>query len=553
MNNRFENLIYHWFRSMKIPVSKTYLKQQLQSHHDYPSLISITDTLDNFNIPNGAYAIEKEKLNEVPLPFLAHSGIKGGEFELVTNIEKHLQQHPDFIKQWDGIAVIAEKSERLENSENEKQLHKEKSDKRLQLFFASIIIALSLFSLWNHFSLPIAALLLTTIAGVFTGLLIVQEELGISNEFTEQLCAAGKNTDCHAVIHSKAGSSRNSKWMQWLNLGTIGLADAVIIYFSSLFLLLTVSLYNNSTPSFINLFFIISVATLPVTLFSIYYQWRVVKKWCTLCLATVALLWIQFALIFGAETGAELDEASMIYFGDFSTNTILLSAFIFISVTAAWTLLVKPALQKNIELQDKNFSLLRFKNDPKIFNALLRGQRTVDTTAFENDLQLGNPDADLQIMVACNPYCGPCAQTHKILHELLEKNDMGLTVRFTIKTENKEDKGLHAVQYLLQLAQDKLGSYKRKTLHDWYNDMSFEKFSAMHPLKNENDVQEILKQNEEWSNKSEIKFTPTIFINGYQLPGQYRASDLNTMLRNKEQSHDLTGQQHIAENELIPV
>ena len=66
-------------------------------------------------------------------------------------------------------------------------------------------------------------------------------------------------------------------------------------------------------------------------------------------------------------------------------------------------------------------------------------EQEIDTTSFENDLQLGNPDARLQIMVACNPYCGPCAKTHKILHELVEKNDIGLTIRFIVKNKNNSD------------------------------------------------------------------------------------------------------------------
>src|SRR5579885_2504046 len=50
MNQHPEHLVYRWLRLMKIPVSKMFLKQQLLSRPDYPSLVSITNTLDELNI-----------------------------------------------------------------------------------------------------------------------------------------------------------------------------------------------------------------------------------------------------------------------------------------------------------------------------------------------------------------------------------------------------------------------------------------------------------------------------------------------------------------------
>jgi hypothetical protein len=67
MNRKPEHILYRWLRSMKIPVSKMFLKQQLLSHPDYPSLLSITDTLDELNIHCG-----KRWIGKIPIPFLAH-------------------------------------------------------------------------------------------------------------------------------------------------------------------------------------------------------------------------------------------------------------------------------------------------------------------------------------------------------------------------------------------------------------------------------------------------------------------------------------------------
>jgi len=186
MGCQLENLITRWLRSMKVPVSKAFLKRQLLSHPDYPSLASITDMLDELNIENWAFVIEKEKLREIPVPFLAHTKKRGGEFELITDIEKYLKDNPGFEKQWDGIAVLAEKPEHFKNSENEQLLQQEKRNSRMLWFFILFISGLSLFSVWNNFSWLYSVLLIATITGLSVAILIAKHELDIANEFIEQ-------------------------------------------------------------------------------------------------------------------------------------------------------------------------------------------------------------------------------------------------------------------------------------------------------------------------------------------------------------------------------
>ena len=516
MGRQVENLLAHWMHQLKIPLSSQYVKGKLLAHSDYPSLLSITDTLDELGIDNAALVVDKKKLNEIPVPFLAHTAVKGGEFILVTSLKTLFKEHPDFNKQWNGVIVAAEKTKQWNNEENKKQLAREKRKRRLVWLSAASIILLSALSLWNQSIWQYFGLLITSLFGLGVAILIAQHELGISNELTEQLCAAGKNTDCDAVMNSKS-----LKFLNWFNW-----ADAGIIYFSSVFLLLVISFFTGTTQSFEVLLALLAICSLPFTIFSLYYQWRIVKKWCPLCLATVGLLWIQFALFLPVILSLTKDGFDLL-----SINTILITVFLLALTSTVWLQLIKPSLQKNTELTDKNFSLLRFKNNPEVFKVLLQQQRRVDITPFKNDLQLGNPNADIQIIVACSPYCGPCAKTHKILHELVEKNDIGLTIRFAVKTENNDDKKLQAVKYILQLLKGKKASFKRKALYDWYSLMNFEKFTMKYPMPVSVDVDEQLKEQEKWTKESKVSFTPTVFINGFEMSKQYRVEDLKNLVR----------------------
>src|SRR6185503_5135850 len=99
MSLSISTTMYNWLKELKVPVSKTYLNQQLLSHPDYPSLLSITDTLNELNIESTAIQIEKEHLTELPIPFIAHLNGNGGEFVMVENRHPD-KQIPGFFERW---------------------------------------------------------------------------------------------------------------------------------------------------------------------------------------------------------------------------------------------------------------------------------------------------------------------------------------------------------------------------------------------------------------------------------------------------------------------
>lgn len=155
-------------------------------------------------------------------------------------------------------------------------------------------------------------------------------------------------------------------------------------------------------------------------------------------------------------------------------------------------------------------------------------------------MQLGNPEAPVQIMVACNPYCGPCAKAHELLHTLTEKYTglLGLTIRFTLAADNKKDKRTEVVQYVLQHIEEacvnktpeEKSAYSRKVLQHWFTQMNYEKFTARFSNTKTIDVSSILQQHENWSRLSSIRFTPTIFINGRELPEGYTITDIDGLM-----------------------
>jgi uncharacterized membrane protein len=509
MNEKLEKTVFRWLKDSGIKISRRYLDELVKSHPDYPSLACITDTLDELGIENLSMIAGKEIVNELPVPFLAHSKRDGGSFILIRDSARQVTEDQEFLENWDGIVVLLEAPLKWNHVANEQTLKKEKVA-RDKMKFGLVVLAISLtIPFVFYFSLLSMALLLVAVAGFVLSTLIVQEDLGISNGMVAQLCGTGNESGCSAVIHAKVG--KTTGWFSW--------PDAGIVYFSSFVFLLTV------IPGSV-LLALIATAAFPFTIFSIYYQWRIIKRWCRLCLMVVLVLIMQFLLLLPALM--EWDVTTV------SAREMAFVVFIFGAIAFGWLILLKPVLLSNKELKARAYSLTRFKANPDNFDAILKLQKQVDVTPFENDLQLGNAAAAMQIIVACSPYCGPCASAHEILHELVGKKDIGLTVRFFAPGDRKEDKRTIAVEYLMRLLIGKNKAYKRQVMNEWYKIMDLEKFSQHYPINNNKDVDMLMMQHENWFKSSEIEFTPTVFINGYKFPRQYELSDLKRIIRSKE-------------------
>jgi uncharacterized membrane protein len=510
MASNIESSVSQILHTLGIPVATSYLKEKILSHPDYPSLLSISDTLDELGIENASLVVEKNRFRDIPVPFLAHvnSG-KGQDFVLVTDTEKLLKKRPDFMNQWQGIVIVAEKPAKFNVSENQQWLDKERKAQRKILLAVTLVISVTAYALTTQFSWLMAALLVNILAGLFVSILIVEYEAGIDNPITAQLCNAGEDTDCGAVLKSKAAV-----------IAGLTLADAGLVWFIVLYLSTIISFFTATTAHLLALFAPLIILSLLFTFFSLYYQWRIVKKRCVLCLLIIGVIWTQgFLLLPGLEN---------IRFNQMGPVTgIFLTIFAIVAIS--WFLLVKPLFTKTRQIIQSNYTLRRFKNDPVVFRSLLEQQRPINVIPWKHDLQLGDPDAIIQLIIACNPHCGPCARAHTILHELAEKSLIGLVIRFAL-SDNKEDKRHKDAGYLLRLLSGKDSHYKRKVLHDWYVINDSKKFRQKYPLEQDFEVNEQLAMHRNWSQEEKIQHTPAIFINGCELPRQYTAEDLPSIL-----------------------
>jgi protein-disulfide isomerase len=146
---------------------------------------------------------------------------------------------------------------------------------------------------------------------------------------------------------------------------------------------------------------------------------------------------------------------------------------------------------------------------------------------------MGNPLAANTIIKVCNPYCGPCAKAHSVIEKLIEKDDnLKVQIIFTATDDEKDSKS-KSVKHLMALNEKDDKHLIQKALDDWYmaDKKDYDLFAAKYVLNGELEKQgDKLKAMSAWCDEVKIEFTPTFFINGYQLPEMYKIEEVKYFL-----------------------
>jgi len=105
-----------FLRLLKLKVNASTVNETLQNHPDWPSLLCISDSLNKWNIPNGAGKIDVAKINELPTPFIAYTNNSENPLAIVTGVapttvtlfqKKYttlsIIAKDEFLKTWNGM------------------------------------------------------------------------------------------------------------------------------------------------------------------------------------------------------------------------------------------------------------------------------------------------------------------------------------------------------------------------------------------------------------------------------------------------------------------
>ncbi|PWS26503.1 hypothetical protein DHW03_17140 [Pedobacter yonginense] len=502
-----------------VKVNKKTISESLKNHPDYPSLLSISDCLTEFKIVNQGYNISRSDYDPEDLlfPFLAHCKEDNGKLLIVTHINDGIVTFTDehnksaniteeeFLKRWDGIALHAEKTAQS-GEVNFWDNYLKFFLQGLVLPLGSLLVLSTLFFVLGSasFSWPSVVLCLVKFLGLCVSILLLMQSINSNNPLIKNLCGLGGKNDCNAILKSDA--SKITSWLSWSEVG--------FFYFAGSLLQL---IFN---PSSINFLAWLNVFALPYTIYSIGYQLRF-KKWCVLCCVVQFLLVLEFvnALGFGLFTFSfGLSALNFFHFVICFLTPILIWAFL------------KPFFLNAVQLAPIKEQLKKFKYDSNLFNQVLTNQPRY---AIHDDLMpitLGNTNAENIITMVSNPVCGPCSKAHKSIMNLLESSD-DLRLNIIFSTNNDNDERTKVAQHLTAYGNVNSQQETENILRYWYEDsLQYKQLAEKYPLKFNGEIAQALEKQKNWCDIAEMKFTPTILINGYKLPEPYGVDDLKYLV-----------------------
>lgn len=522
-----DEILINLLKHFEIPVDAEIVVNELNTHPDYPSLLAINDVALNFGLNCGAYKISKDDLFEIPCPFVANTTKHSNEFMLITTVTPEtvtvsssngskkisLQK---FTDSFTGVVLAADEVKLSAKPHLINSFFKTFSSAKhllapaLLLFALVTGLALHFYSL-NTIILPHIFLLLFKSAGVIASILLLIQSIDQNNPLIQKLCGGGNSkTNCNAILSSKAATV--FKGLSWSEVG--------FFYFTGTWLAL---LFSGGSTSILQVLVLLNLVSLPYTFYSVYYQAKVAKQWCVLCCTVQGLLWLEFSALFSFSPSlfSGISIAS-------SSYQSLLILFICLSLPITLWLLLKPLLLKSQQVRPLKSQLRKLKYNKEFFESLLQAQPKYALPNEDWSIVLGNFEAENVITMVSNPYCPPCAKTHQLLDEWLNRrNDLQVRLVFS-----DADIKMPVTCHLMALNTRYNKSIVKEALHDWYEQKqkNYQEWSRIYPVQLDEKEYYKLDKQKTWCEMAEIKATPTFLLNGYRLPENYQLKDIKYLL-----------------------
>ena len=553
-NNTFVALL----NLLEVKHTKSFSDRYFNEHPHKNNLYGLSKMLSDYGIQNAATQIEdmENDLFDIKCPFVAHFGgdfvvvekvsptqalpqregeteeageevEETGKVHFIRNGKKISIPVSQFIQSWSGIVLLAETSHN--SSEPDYREHRKKdwlniAQKSILALAGILLLGIAYISSISPFS-PISPtspaypfswgfslLLFINLIGIYICYLLVLKQLHIQSRYADKICTLFSQSDCNNVLESDAAKL----------FGVFGLSEIGLGYFSANTVILLF------LPHLLPYIVLINILSLPFTVWSVWYQKVKARQWCPLCLIVQVLLWIIFII-------------NLIYFiplwrgqgEDVSTLIVQLITVGCLYVIPVFTLnLLLPKLSEGNQVSQLRQEINSLKSNDELFKTLLTQQPYYDVSKSDSQILFGNPDAQLVITIFTNPFCNPCAKMHARVESLLKETKGNIRIQYIFSSFNENLE--YANQYMIAAflnppPLEGQGEATWQLYTDWFAGGKSQKeyfFKDLHLDMTNPAIETEFQKHESWKGKTQLRATPTIIVNGYKLPDNYKIEDL---------------------------
>jgi len=512
-------------RDLNLRLSASALKQ-IEQHPAYPSLSSISDTLTDWQIENLAINSSIEQLKEIPYPAIAHLSKNDGHFVVLQKLDGELLNYIDpeiglvkeslqnFEKKWTGVVLLVQANKKS-GEENYQQKRRQEIFHKVSLVTVGVLAILLALLPLSIIPLYLLSIYVLKIIGSVLCYFLLQKQFGGGNATINAFCKMGGKSDCDSVINSPAST-----------IFGVHLSEIGFWYFIGGLLSIVIGALANES-SLLGSLSVLSAVVLPFSLFAVYYQGWVIKKWCPLCLAVMGVFWLEVIthFIIGNPLAMTWKSLSIAFVG-FSLPLIFWSS-------------VRQQFLDSLKLPKVERNLNRFLKSERVFQKLLEDQPEIEIGNFSNELQAGVGEAPITITIVSNPVCEPCAYAHSVVEGLLEQFEGKIKVvfRFAINPSDTKSVSYEMLSHLMDLLLTTSSEKPIEALSNWYvkngksNVKKWKKEYSSLANHNQDAITKLINEHSKWYAMAGIKSTPTVLINGKVLPEEFSVADLKYQVR----------------------
>lgn len=467
-----------------------------ESHPNYPSLLSISDSLSFLNIENISANVPFQHFDELPDRFLTKLNHiddfilltkYNNQYKIENNNSEVTITTLDLIKQnWNGLVFIIRENE--------------KASKNLAFNFQYkwllyILMILCLFFFKQNFDYQDMFYLSNTLIGLYISYDILKTYFKKAS-YQSKICSGNKEISCNSVINSK--DFKLNKYIEFV--------DLPILFFGISLLGILFNLFSTSLIGLLSLF------SFPLIVYSIHLQKTIIKKWCSLCLIASSLL-IFNGIVFLIFNNNKFTVSEIL--------NLIIASLIIIPI---WFIL-KNNIKSNIEKTQLNNNLLRFKRSEKVFEAVSENVDVIENITF---ITIGDLNAKNNLTLFITPSCSFCHNAIIDALQLIEKykGSIYLKLGYNLNINNIDNPYLKIAKIITYLFNDKLEYLQ--AIKDWHInkldiDLWFKKWESNNELIFEN---EILEKQYNWCLEKDYNYAPVRIFNNKLLSHEYEINEL---------------------------
>ena len=511
-----KNILEYFLDTIEVNYTKMYADKLYCEHPHRYNMYGLKKMLDVYGVKMLGTYIKNANPSLLTYPCIIHTHddfVIGLEYngDTITYMQHGKSitiPHDAFKRLWTGNALVVEETTIASEPDYKKHQREELLSQAKAYSIPAMLVLFIIIGIANHLdaiNIYNIIYLLLGLIGVLVSCMLMQKQIFGESLYGDKVCNLLRHADCNNVLNGLNARIFGVSWSE------VGLG-----YFMASILLL--SLY----PTSAGMVTVINWLAMLYGVWSIYYQWRIAESWCILCVAVQVIIWAMGITAF-------------VYYMATPFNSTISDSLLVGTVFALCIMIVHHYASVYVTGKERSLVVQQFralKANNAVAKALIEKSKYYEITLDDSSIIFGNPNSDIRVTMLSNPHCNPCARIHIEVEKLLNAkgNDLCVQYIFSSFSEHWEDSS----RYLIAAYFNNVQQQTRKIYSSWYagdknkyKELILRNADVIGSTK----VEMELQKHRNWIKKSGLVTTPTILVNGYELPREFTLNDLSMLTK----------------------